>query len=230
MDPQRSPADRSPLPPSTAYHPRMFVVFEGGEGAGKSTVIELAAQQLRAKSSELLVTREPGGTAAGEQVRALLHQPLTPWAETFAFLAARAQLVAEVIRPALGRGALVLCDRFEASTFAYQGYGRGLDIASLRTANAIATGGLAPDLVVWLDIDPAAGLARKHGETEAIVTGREDLTFHERVRAGYLAQFEAATPGIWLRIDATLPVEEVAAAVVTAIREGTQTQFTRSSG
>jgi len=195
----------------------MFVVFEGGEGAGKTTVIELVAQQLGPGSQNVVVTREPGGTPAGEQVRALLHQPLTPWAETFAFLTARAQLVESVVRPALADGALVLCDRFEASTFAYQGYGRGLDLTSLRTANAIATGGLAPDLTVWLDIDAAAGLARKHGETEAIVTGREDLAFHERVRAGYREQFEAAAPGTWLRIDATLPVEDIAATVVAAI-------------
>lgn len=197
----------------------MFVVFEGGEGAGKSTVAGLVAKQLREEAGrEVVLTREPGGTETGELVRALLHRQLAPWAETFAFLLARAQLIEEVIRPALARGAIVLCDRFEASTFAYQGHARGLDMAALEVANAAATNGLHPDLTAWLDIEPAAGLARKHGETEAIVTGREDLAFHQRVRAGYLARFEAALPGTWLRIDATLPPATIAHTIVEAVR------------
>jgi dTMP kinase len=197
----------------------MFVVFEGGEGAGKTTVIELVAGRLRSAGRDVVVTREPGGTEAGEQVRALLHLPLTPWAETFAFLTARAQVVEEVIQPAMARGATVLCDRFEASTFAYQGHARGLNLDALRAANESAAGGLHPDLTAWLDIDPVIGLARKHGEQEAIVIGREDLDFHRRVRAGYLAQFEVARPASWLRLDATLPPETVAAAVLDAIRQ-----------
>lgn len=204
----------------------MFVVFEGGEGAGKSTILDLVAAAFKREGSNVVLTREPGGTPAGERVRSFLHEHLTPWAETFAFLAARAQLVETVIRPALADGALVLCDRFEASTFAYQGYGRRLDMASLRTVNAIATGGLGPDLVVWLDIEPAVGLARKHGESEAIVTGREDLAFHERVRSGYLAQFEAAVPGSWVRLDATRPLNDVAQAVMTAIRNAPRYTYT----
>ena len=211
-------APHSRLARVSRYHPVMFVVFEGGEGAGKSTVAELVAAAFRAEGREVVLTREPGGTTAGEQIRALLHQNLTPWAETFAFLTARAQLVDEVIRPALGRSELVLCDRFEASTFAYQGNGRGLDMMSLRTVNAIATGGLAPDLVAWLDIEPSAGLARKRGETESILTGREDLAFHARVRGGYLAQFEAATPGTWVRIDATMAPGDLTTTVIGAIR------------
>lgn len=194
-----------------------FIVFEGGEGAGKSTLIHLVSRGLRETGGDVVTVREPGGTAAGERIRELLHEPLTPWAEAFAFLLARAQLVSEVIRPALDRGATVLCDRFAASTFAYQGYARGLDLAALRSANAAATGGLEPDLTVFLDIDPAAGLARKHGESEAIRTGLESLDFHRRVREGYLALMTESRPGSWLQLDATQAPAELAEAVLAAI-------------
>ena len=144
----------------------------------------------------------------GELVRGLLHEKLTPWAELFAFLVARAQLVEEVIRPALARGETVICDRFAPSTFAYQVHARGLDDASVRAANTIATGGLEPDLVVYLDIAPEAGLKRKLGETEAIRTGLEGVEFHRKVREGYLAQ-AAADPARWLVVDAALSREQV---------------------
>ncbi|MFN0146966.1 MAG: dTMP kinase [Dehalococcoidia bacterium] len=196
-----------------------FIVLEGGEGAGKSTLALALAANLRASGHEVVATREPGGTAAGELVRALLHEPLTPWAETFAFLVARAQLVHEVIRPAIARGAVVICDRFAASTFAYQGYGRGLDLAALRRANALATGGLEPDLVLFLDLDPAIGLARKHGEDEAIRTGLEDLAFHRKVRGGYTALAGASPPGRWLTFDATRPPAEIARYASEAVAE-----------
>lgn len=194
-----------------------FIVLEGGEGAGKSTLAATLSDRLAATGVEVLTVREPGGTSAGELVRQLLHLHLDPWAETFAFLVARAQLVAEVIRPALARGATVICDRYSPSTYAYQGHARGLDLEDLRRANALATGGLEPHLVVFLDIDPAAGLARKHGETEAIRTGSEDLSFHQKVRQGYLAQLAEAPPGAWLHIDATLPPSRVADQVLAAI-------------
>jgi dTMP kinase len=196
---------------------RQFIVFEGGNGAGKSTLIALVADRLREIGAEVVTVREPGGTRAGERIRELLHQPLTHWAEAFAFLLARAQLVSEVIRPALDRGATVLCDRFAASTLAYQGYARGLELAALRAANAAATDGLEPNLTVFLDIDPAAGLARKHGEGEAIRTGLESLEFHRRVREGYLALKADARPGSWLHLDATRAPEELAEAVAAAI-------------
>lgn len=187
-----------------------FIVLEGGEGAGKTTLANALAERLRQDGREVVAVREPGATEAGELVRRLLHLELTPWAETFAFLLARAQLVHEVIRPSLARGATVLCDRFSPSTLAYQGYGRGLDIAELTRADGRATAGLEPDLIIFLDIDPAAGLTRKHGEEEAIRTGQEDVTFHRLVRAGYLAQMDDAPRGRWVRIDASLPPAEVA--------------------
>lgn len=197
----------------------MFVVLEGGEGAGKSTLAAALAASLRARGHEVVVTREPGGTAAGETVRMLLHEPLVPWAETFAFLAARAQLVAEVIRPALERGAVVICDRFAASTFAYQGFGRGLPLDDLLAVNRIATAGLEPDLVIFLDLAPELGLARKHGEIEAIRTGLESRAFHERVRDGYRMLAAGAPARSWLTIDAALPQGEVAARALAEIHE-----------
>jgi dTMP kinase len=193
-----------------------FIVFEGGEGSGKSTASAAVAGRLRAAGVTVVHTREPGGTRAGELVRGLLHEELTPWAELFAFLVARAQLVEEVIRPALACGETVICDRFAPSTFAYQVHARGLDEEKVRTANSIATGGLEPDLVVYLDIDPEVGLRRKHGETEAIRTGLEGLAFHRKVREGYLAQ-AAADPARWLVVDGTLPPGEVLARVWAAV-------------
>lgn len=189
-----------------------FIVFEGGEGSGKSTASAAIAERLRADGVDVIHTREPGGTRAGELLRGLLHENLTPWAELFAFLAARAQIVEEVIRPALERGATVVCDRFSPSTFAYQVHARGLEESVARQANAAATGGLEPDLVVYLDIDPEVGLRRKHGETEAIRTGLEGLEFHRRVRAGYLAQ-ATADPARWLVVDGSGSREDVEAAV-----------------
>lgn len=159
--------------------------------------------------NEVVLTREPGGTPAGERVRALLHENLVPWGEAFAFLVARAQVVHELIQPALDRGAIVLCDRFAASTFAYQGYARGLDLATLRAANAAVTGGLEPELIIWLDLDPAVGLARKLGEAESIRTGLESVAFHERVREGYRRLMDEAPPGTWVRINAAQPLVEV---------------------
>lgn len=185
-----------------------FIVFEGGEGSGKSTASAAIAGRLQSAGITVVQTREPGGTRAGELVRGLLHEDLTPWAELFAFLVARAQLVETVIRPALTRADTVICDRFSQSTFAYQVHARGLDEATVRSANTAATGGLEPDLVVYLDLDPEVGLRRKLGETEAIRTGLEGLEFHLKVRESYLAQ-AAADPDRWLIVDATLGREAV---------------------
>ena len=189
-----------------------FIVLEGGEGTGKSTLAIALRDLFEATGTTVVLTREPGGTKVGELVRALLHEDLVPWAETFAFLTARAQLVASVIHPALEAGSTVICDRFAASTFAYQGYARGLDLAQLRTANAIATGGLSPDITLFLDLDPSIGLTRKHGETEAIRTGLEALAFHQRVRVGYQTQAKEAAPGTWFTLDGSRGASDVAAA------------------
>lgn len=195
-----------------------FIVFEGGEGSGKSTAASSVAARLLERGLDVVHTREPGGTPVGEAVRGLLHLDLAPWAEAFAFLVARAQVVAEVIRPALARGAVVICDRYEASFLAYQGYGRGLDLASLRAANETAAAGVHPGLTILLDVDPETGLARKRGEAESIRIGQETAAFHQRVREGYHALMDAAPRGSWAKLDASHASEAVAAAAWDAVR------------
>ncbi|MBE2231855.1 MAG: dTMP kinase [Anaerolinea sp.] len=199
----------------------MFITFEGPEGSGKSSQIALLADWLRPMKQDVLLTREPGGTAIGDRVRAILLDPacteMEDAAEVLLYSAARAQHVGQVIRPHLARGGVVLCDRYADSTLAYQGYGRGLDLATLAVITAFATGGLRPDLVVFLDIDVAAGLRRKqlHADEDASQWNRferETLAYHQRVRAGYL-QMAAAEPGRWLLVDAAQSVEKVQAAV-----------------
>jgi dTMP kinase len=162
--------------------------------------------------------REPGGTPIGDQVRQVLLSPansaLVAAAEILLYSASRAQLVAQVIRPALARGEVVICDRYADSTLAYQGYGRGLDLDTVRTITRFATGGLVPDLTICLDMDAGEGLRRK--QAKAGLPGDdwnrieiEALAFHERVRAGYLA-LAAVEPGGWVVLDATRPVDELA--------------------
>ncbi len=201
----------------TQAMPGLFVAFEGGEGSGKSTAAQAVAEKLRGDGHEVVLCREPGGTEAGEEVRRLLHLDLTPRAELFAFMVARAEIVERVIRPAILRGALVLCDRFEASTFAYQGYGRGLPLDGLRMVNGFATAGLSPDLTIWLKIDPDVGLARKLGETEAIRTGLEALDFHRRVYDGYGAL--AHGNKTWKSLDGSEPAEDVARAAYSLVND-----------
>lgn len=191
--------------------PGHFVTLEGGEGAGKSTLVAALAERAQARGASVVLCREPGGTPLGERLReALFGLQTAPsaLAELLAFSAARAELVATVIRPALEAGALVLCDRFIDSTLAYQGYGRGLDLETIRAVNAAATGGLVPDLTLLLDLDPAAGRARGAAGGSDYLE-REALAFHERVRAGFLA-LAAAEPARWQVLDAAQPADVVA--------------------
>lgn len=195
-----------------------FIAIEGGEGAGKSRVRAALAEGLRgAGGREVVETREPGGTKLGEEIRGLVlsHAVGDALAELLLFEAARAHLVRTVIRPALDRGAIVLCDRFAASSIAYQAYGRGLDRAIVERANAIATGGLAADLTLLLDLPPKAGLARRGDDGDENRFEREEIAFHERVRAGYL-ELARAVPERWRIIDASAPV---AAVVEACMRE-----------
>jgi dTMP kinase len=191
----------------------LFITFEGGEGSGKSTQADLLAQRLEGAGQRVLRLREPGGTPLGEELRQLLlhrQTAISPAAELLLFLAARAELVQSVLQPALAEEAIVICDRFSDSTFAYQGYGRGLDLAELRRVNAFATDRLVPDLTVLLDLPVAAGRARKQRDEDAFQ--REDDAFHERVRQGYL-ELARQDPDRWLVLDAILPVEELARAI-----------------
>lgn len=200
----------------------LFVTFEGGEGSGKSTQIESLARALRAAGLPVRTLREPGGTAVGEAVRAVLldtaHDAMSDRAELLLYEAARAQLVEEVIRPALDAGEIVLCDRYADSTTAYQGHGRGLDLAEIERLNAIATGGLIPDRTLLLDIDPAVGLKRATGATGADRLEREALAFHERVRAGFLAIASAERQRVRV-IDGSITPHEVAALVMHALAD-----------
>ena len=205
----------------------MFVTFEGIEGSGKSTALRLLAAHLQERGHDPVLTREPGGSTLGRSLRPILldarTRGLSSRAELHLFLADRAQHVAEIIRPALEAGQTVLCDRFSDSTLAYQGYGRGHDVERLRRINLQATGGLAPDLTLLLDLSVAEGLERagerNRVEGTVVSEGRfdsESLDFHERVRAGYLALAESEPERIAV-IDATQDTEDVLLQCLSAL-------------
>lgn len=185
----------------------LFIVFEGGEGCGKSTQTRALYRHLSRDGFPSVLTREPGGTRLGERVRRHLKQTgetrISPLAELFLIAAARAQLVSETIRPELENGKTVICDRFTPSTLAYQGYGRGLDTDAIREVNDIATDGMSPDLVVLLDIPIEDGLGRKKSK-ERDRFESESLAFHARVRRGYL-DLAQADPGRWMVVDGRRP-------------------------
>jgi dTMP kinase len=197
--------------------PGRLIVFEGGEATGKSTQAALVAERTGA-----LLTREPGGTATGERIRALLLDPLLPAldarAETLLILAARAQHVAEVVRPALYAGRDVVCDRFAGSTLAYQGWGRGLDVATLAQLSQWAAAGLEPDAVVLLDVPVAVAAGRLGRRGGADRMEGEAADFFARVAAGFAA-LAAADPDRWRTVDGSGPVEDVAIAVTAALRD-----------
>ncbi len=200
--------------------PGLFVTFEGGEGSGKSTQLTRLAERLRANGVEPIVTREPGGTPLAEGIRALLLDPArSPGAvaEALLMVAARADLVATRLKPALESGGVVLCDRYGDSTLAYQGGGRGLDPRQLAEWNRVATGGLVPDLTLLFDLAPRLGLARRAGA--AGTPNRLDLeseTFHSRVRERYL-ELARAEPGRFVVLDASLAPDLLAEQVWAAV-------------
>lgn len=190
----------------------MFITFEGPEGSGKSTQLPRLAQFLEDSGLQVVKTREPGGTKIGDQIREVLvrmdNTELHPRTEILLFLAARAQLVEELIIPSLQQGKIILCDRYGDSTLAYQGYGHGLDLETLRAMLQFATGGLKPDLTILLDVDVLTGLKRKKIKEEWNRLDAFELSFHERVRAGYkiLAEQE---PERWKIVDATQDPDQV---------------------
>ena len=190
----------------------MFITFEGPEGSGKTSQLPGLAKFLEGEGYQVVRTREPGGTKISDQIRAVLtdlgNKELHPRTEILLFLAARAQLVEQVIKPALAEGKLVLCDRYGDSTLAYQGYGHGLDLEALRNMLAFATDGLKPDLTVYLDIDVEAGLQRKRKVDEWNRLDAYEISFHQRVRDGY-HQLMAQEPERWAMVDAALPKDEV---------------------
>ena len=207
-----------PLPPRNGR----FITLEGPEGAGKTVIAGRLAAALEARGTAVLVTREPGGTALGEQVRDLLLAKdgghIGPRADALLFNAARAQLVAEVIGPALEAGEVVLCARYTDSTLAYQGYGAGVALDDLRALAAIATGGLEPDLTILLDVAPEVGLGRKADGERTRFEAAFDLDFHRRVRAGFL-DLAAAGPDRFVVIDSNQPVDAVVDAALASVLE-----------
>ncbi len=198
--------------------PGLLLAFEGVDGCGKTTQLERLHDRLMAAGYDCLKTREPGGTAAGEAIRQVLLDPagqnLTAVAEMFLFCAARAELVDKVIRPALGAGRIVLCDRFGASTAVYQGYAGGLGFDTAERIIALATGGLEPDLTLIFDLDPALGRQRKHGASGSSADRMENKAadFHRQVREGYL-QYAQRHANRCAVISAAGTVEQVAQAV-----------------
>ena len=180
-----------------------FITFEGIDGAGKSTHIEALAQRLRATGATVVCTREPGGTALAEQLRELvLHTPMDPLTEALLVFAARRDHLQQLIVPALARGETVLCDRFTDATFAYQGAGRGFDLAVLRQLESWVQGALAPDLTLWFDVAPDIAAHRRGAARAADRFEQQDQHFFERVRQGYQARMQAA-PQRFVRVDAS---------------------------
>lgn len=199
----------------------IFVTFEGGEGCGKSTQLRILARRLEAAGVAVHALREPGGTAVGEAVRAILldpdHAGLDDNAEILLYEAARAQLVAEVIEPALVAGDVVLCDRFYDSTTAYQGYARGIPLADVAALNRAATGDIVPDRTIVLDVDAVTGIKRatSHGADRIEA---EDIAFHERARSGFLA-IASGEPERVRVVDGSGDVDAVAEKVAAALAD-----------
>ena len=195
-----------------------FIAFEGGEGAGKSTQERLLADSLTSEGIEVVRTREPGGTPAGEAIRTVVLSPqfagLDERAEALLFAASRGEHVARVIRPALERGEVVICDRYLDSSVAYQGYGRDLGPQRIRELSLWATHDLLPDVSVLLDIDPQIGLSRVSDPDRLEA---EPLAYHQSVRDGFLA-IAAREPDRYLVLDATQPVDELASAILARVR------------
>lgn len=186
----------------------LFITLEGPEGGGKTTQAEQLAEYLRAQGFDVLLSREPGGPSISEQIRRVLtsldNTAMHPRTEFLLFSASRAQHVQELIHPHLASGGLVICDRFYDASLAYQGYGHGLDLDTLRLITTFATGGLKPDLTLLLDLPVEEGLQRREQDGNWNRLDAYDLEFHHRVRRGYLAM-ATAEPERWVELDARQP-------------------------
>jgi dTMP kinase len=209
--------------PSTSHARGLFIVFEGGDGAGKSTQAGLLAERMSAAGRTVLRTREPGGTPIGEKLRSLIldhgHGTVDARTEALMFAASRAAHVEQVLRPALAEGAVVVCDRYIDSSVAYQGVGRSLGTADVLQINRWATAGLLPDLTVLLDVHPRAGrLRRTSGEAAEDRLESEPDDFHARIRGAFLELAEAA-PSRYLVLDAADPIDALATAIAARVED-----------
>ena len=197
-----------------------FISFEGIEGTGKSTQAKLLQQGLLGLGYEVILTEEPGGTLISLRIREILlsvdHTNMKPLTELLLYNAARAQHIEEVILPALNRGAVVITDRFTDSTFAYQGYGRGIDLDLLESIDKIATNGLRPDITMLLDLDVETGLKRNRRINKTDRLELEDVEFHQRVRKGY-HELAAKEPDRIKLIDASGSIQEIQDKIVSVI-------------
>jgi dTMP kinase len=208
-----------------------FITIEGPDGSGKTTQVERLAERLRAAGRPVVVTREPGGTRLGEQLREILlarHggvEPTDALTDALLFEAARRHLVRQVIRPALEDEAIVVCGRYSDSTFAYQGFGAGVPLETLHALDDAATGGLSPDLTILLDLPVEAGLERVAPDDVTRFEAEHDLAFHRRVRDGFL-QLAGDAPERFVIVDATRSADEVAAEVWRAV----ETAITNRAG
>lgn len=200
----------------------IFISFEGIEGSGKTIQARLLDEFLRKKGYTVVLTEEPGGTQIGLRIRELLlsveHQEMTSVTELMLYNASRAQLIKEVILPAIKRGAIVITDRFNDSTVAYQGYGRGIDLNLIDSIDRIVTAGLKPDITILLDLDVEVGLKRNRGIHKADRLELEDKAFHKKVRNGYL-EIAAKEPERIKLIDASKSIEEIHSKIVSIITE-----------
>jgi dTMP kinase len=220
-----------PIPKSKAG---FFITLEGGEGSGKTTQAPRLSRLLTDTGHQVVLTREPGGTPAAEQLRQVLLgssvETIAPETEALLMLAARRQHVDQVIKPALKQGMIVLCDRFSDSTMAYQGYGRGLDLTLLRRMNDWATGGLVPDLTLLFDVPIAIGLKRRKGQAATQNRlDRETERFHRKVRAGFLALAKRDPRRITV-IDARQPLDAVSATVDRLVLDWVQSSCATARG
>ena len=184
-----------------------FIVFEGVEGCGKTTQIQLCSQWLESLNISVVLTREPGGTELGKDLRRLLlekspNKPVGEVTELLLYAADRAQHIEEELKPNLATGKYILCDRYTDSTIAYQGYGRGLNMSIINQLNQIATGGLESDLTIWLDVDVEVGLSRKRGQATLDRIEQETIAFHRRVQEGY-TKLAGSYPSRIMRVDGT---------------------------
>lgn len=198
----------------------MFIVFEGVEGAGKSSQLALLQQALATQGREVIALKEPGGTPMGEAVRSILLNPaytIAPLTEIFLFNASRHQLVQATIEPALASGKLVICDRYIGSSIAYQAYGRGLPLEQVQRMCHEATHGLMPDLTLLLDMDPELGLQRVAARGQVDRLEQADLAFHQRVGQGFLEQ--AAQDSTWQRIPAEQSPEAIHDTIMKVVEE-----------
>lgn len=200
----------------------IFITMEGPDGSGKTTQIEMLKTYLESKGYDIVITREPGGTVISEAIRAIIlnkeYQEMSHMTELLLYASARAQLVNQVIKPALAEGKAVICDRFVESSAVYQGIGRGLGVSTVYEVNNYALGDVKPRLTIFMDIDADEGIKRKENQTELDRMEMEDLSFHKRVVEGY-RQLAQLYPERIFPVDATLPIEEIHSIIVKEVEK-----------